>query len=106
MIKKKVLKPGLVSVSMDCFRIGKWAHSHWVTEVAPCGPDGMLRRGFTLKRDSQVNLIRTARSGDILNPWEAPSNDRMIESGMWWLAEIEDVPVWISERHVITTLRK
>ena len=106
MAKKKVLKPGLVSVSMDCFRIGEWAHSHSVTEVAPSGPDGMHRRVVPLKKDTQVNLIRPAQPGDVLNPWEAPSNDFLIGSGMWWRAEIEAVPVWISERHVVTSLRK
>jgi len=106
MIKKKVLKPGLVSLSMDCFRIGEWAHTRGVMEVAPNGPDDMSRRVVRLRKDIPVNLIRLSQPGDILNPWEAPSNDLMIESGMWWLAEIESVPVWISERHVITTLRK
>lgn len=106
MIKKKNLKPGLVSVSMDCFRIREWAHTHGVMEVAPNGPDDMSRRVVTLRKDIPVNLIRLSQPGDILNPWCPRGNASQIESGMWWLAEIEAVPVWISERHVITTLRK
>ena len=106
MIKKKNLKPGLVSVSMDCFRWREWAHSHDVMEVASNTPDGMSRRIVTLQKDIPVNLIRLAQPGDILNPWCPSSNNYKIETGIWWLAEIASVPVWISERHVITTLRK